>query len=92
MQEGGAVLAGLGPARTPWLAVALAGPAAGARTTVARNSGAGDVTVVDIADPEAVPLTVNPLDPGPGQHVQAHADRLGGLFEAAFVARLAAPS
>jgi hypothetical protein len=50
----------------------------------ADDAGAGDVTVIDIADPQAVPLTVNPLDPGPGQHVQAHADRLGGLFEAAF--------
>ena len=33
---------------------------------------AGDVTVIDIADPQAVPLTVNLLDPGPGRHVQAH--------------------
>jgi hypothetical protein len=41
-------------------------------------------TVIDIADPRAVPMTVNPLEPGPGQQVQAHADRLGGLFEAAF--------
>ena len=29
-------------------------------------------------------MTVNPLEPGPGQQVQAHADRLSGLFEAAF--------
>jgi hypothetical protein len=48
----------------------------------ADDAGAGDVTVIDIADPQAVPLTVNPLDPGPGQHVQTHADRLSGLFEA----------
>ena len=41
-------------------------------------------TVIDIADPRAVPMTVNPLEPGPGQQVQAHADRLSGLFEAAF--------
>ena len=45
---------------------------------------AGDATVIDIADPRAVPMTVNPLEPGPGQQVQAHADRLSGLFEAAF--------
>ena len=41
-------------------------------------------TAIDIADPRAVPMTVNPLEPGPGQQVQAHADRLSGLFEAAF--------
>ena len=41
-------------------------------------------TVIDIADPRAVPMTVNPLEPGPGQQVQAHADRLSGLFEGAF--------
>ena len=44
----------------------------------------GGATVIDIADPRAVPMTVNPLEPGPGQQVQAHADRLSGLFEAAF--------
>ena len=47
-----------------------AGPAddASARNTGARNIWAGDVTVIDIADPQAAPLTVNPLDPGPGQY------------------------
>ena len=83
------MLARLGAARTPWLAVALAGPAARARLApvmgdaVMGDAVAGDATVIDIADPQAVPLMVNPLEPGPGQ-VQAHADRLGGLFEAAF--------
>ncbi len=85
--------------RTPWLAVALAGPAARARLApvigapvvggavvgdaVVGDAVAGAATVIDIADPQAVPLMVNPFEPGPGQ-VQAHADRLGGLFEAAF--------
>ncbi len=78
MQDAGATLAGLGSARTPWLALALGGPA----TDLA--PAAGDVTVIDIADPQAVPVTVNPLEPGPGYPVQAHADRLAGLFEAAF--------
>jgi hypothetical protein len=94
VQEADVVLARLGAARTPWLAVALAGPAARARLApvigdavmgdaVIGDAAAGDATVIDIADPQAVPLMVNPLEPGPGQ-VQAHADRLGGLFEAAF--------
>src|SRR6266700_123280 len=79
-QDADATLAGLSSARTPWLALAMAGPAAHTRLAPA----AGDVTVIDIADPQAVPVTVNPLEPGPGYPVQAHADWLGGLFEAAF--------
>ena len=79
MQEVGAALAGPSPARTPWLAVALAGPGRARLAPVV-----GDAMVIDIADPRAVPMTVNPLEPGPGRQVQAHADRLSGLFEAAF--------
>jgi hypothetical protein len=74
------VLAELGSARTPWLALAPAGPA-GRRLLAAAPR---DVTVIDLTDPQAVPLTVNPLEPAPGYPVQAHADRLAGLFEAAF--------
>ena len=80
MREVGAALAGPALARTPWLAVALAGPADRARLAPV----VGDAVVIDIADPRAVPMTVNPLEPGPGRQVQAHADRLSGLFEAAF--------
>jgi len=79
-QDAGAVLAGLSSARTPWLALAMAGPAGHRRLVPA----ASEVTVIDIADPGTVPVTVNPLQPGPGYPVQAHADRLAGLFEAAF--------
>jgi hypothetical protein len=79
-QDAGATLAGLSSARTPWLALAMAGPAVHTRLAPA----GGDVTVIDIADPQAVPVTVNPLEPGPGYPVQAHADWLAGLFEAAF--------
>src|SRR5260370_9798416 len=50
---------------------------------------ADEITVIDIADPQAVPMTVNPLEPAPGYPVQAHADRVAGLLEAAF--GLAAP-
>ena len=79
-QDARATLAGLSSARMPWLALAMAAPAARSRLAPV----AGDVTVIDIADPQAVPVTVNPLEPGPGYPVQAHADRLAGLFEAAF--------
>ena len=68
-----------GPVR-PWLAIALAGPPGQSR--LARSPGG--VTVIDIAGPHGPPVMVNPLEPGPGYPVQAHADRLAGLFEAAF--------
>ncbi len=79
-QDAGAVLAGLSSAGTPWLALAMGGPAAQGRLVRV----AGPATVIDIADPATVPVTVNPLQPGPGYPVQAHADRLAALFEVAF--------
>jgi uncharacterized protein len=79
-QDGGAVLAELSSAGMPWLAIDLAGPASPVRLVLP----AGDATVIDIADPQAVPVEVNPFEPGPGYPVQAHADRVAGLFEAAF--------
>jgi uncharacterized protein len=42
------------------------------------------VTVVNPADPEAIPLSVNPLAPEPGYPVQAHIDMVRALFLAAF--------
>ncbi len=80
MQGAATVLAELSSARTPWLALAPADPAA--RSLLAAVPR--DVTVIDITDPQAVPVTVNPLEPASGYPVQAHADRLAGLFEAAF--------
>jgi hypothetical protein len=80
-QDTAAVLAGLSSARTPWLTLALAGPAVYGRLATA---AAGAVTVVDITDPQAAPVMVNPLEPAPGYPVQAHTDRLAGLFEASF--------
>jgi uncharacterized protein len=80
VQGAATVLAELSSARTPWLALALADPAA--RSLLAAVPR--DVTVIDITDPQAVPVTVNPLEPASGYPVQAHADRLAGLFEAAF--------
>ena len=67
----------------PWLAIepvkseypAMAG----------RLAGAGvPVTVINPADPAAVPFSVNPLAPEPGYPVQAHIDMVRALFLAAF--------
>ena len=43
-----------------------------------------DATLIDLADPHVPPVTVNPFEPEPGCPVQAHADRLAALLEAAF--------
>ncbi|HET9972744.1 MAG TPA: hypothetical protein VFQ68_31225 [Streptosporangiaceae bacterium] len=76
-QDAATVLAGLSSARTPWLTLALAGPVDHDR--LAATAGP-DVTVVDITDPQAVPVTVSPFEPAPGCPVQAHADRLAAWF------------
>src|SRR5690348_15902873 len=81
-QDAATVLAGLSSARTPWLTLALAGPADHDR--LAATAADPDVTVIDITNPQAVPVTISPFEPAPGYPVQAHADRLAGLFEAAF--------
>ena len=80
VQGAATVLAELSSARTPWLALVPAGPAGRSLLAAAPR----DVTVIDITDPRAVPVTVNPFEPAPGYPVQAHADRLAGLFEVAF--------
>ncbi len=43
-----------------------------------------EITIVNPADPESVPLSVNPLAPEPGYPVQAHIDMVRALFLAAF--------
>ncbi len=48
---------------------------------------AGHVTLINPADPEAVPLCLNPLAPEPGYPVQGHIDMVCALFLAAFGAR-----
>ena len=52
--------------------------------TAAAPGTIDQITVIDIADPQAVPMTVNPFEPVPGYPVQAHAERLTALLEAAF--------
>ncbi len=49
-----------------------------------RLGPAGSVTLINPADPESVPLSVNPLAPEPGYPVQAHIDMVRALFLAAF--------
>jgi uncharacterized protein len=78
--EIGAILHELTSARVPWLALARAG--SGRQDRHLRTMS--DVTVIDLADPHVPPVTVNPFEPEPGYPVQAHADRLAGLLEAAF--------
>jgi uncharacterized protein len=74
-----AVLRELTAARVPWLALAMAGPAG-----QGRHAPPGGAVVIDITDPHLPPLMVSPLEPERGYPVQAHADRVAGLFEAAF--------
>jgi hypothetical protein len=79
------LLGQLSKAGIPWLVVepvkseyaAFAGQIAG---------GLG-VTIINPADPAAIPLAINPLAPEPGFPVQAHIDMIRALFLAAFDAR-----
>lgn len=77
----------------PWLRVGrlaaqVGGPGGrvdggpGSRTGGERS--ADPVTVVDLADPSGVPLTLNPLEPEPGYPATAHASALCALLQAAF--------
>jgi hypothetical protein len=76
----------LSEAGLPWLAIepvkseyaVMAGRLSG------MADGRGPVTVINPADPAAVPLSVNPLAPEPGYPVQAHIDMVRALFLAAF--------
>lgn len=52
-----------------------------------RIEGTAPVTVINPADPAAIPVSVNPLAPEPGYPVQAHIDMVRALFLAAFDAR-----
>ncbi len=49
-----------------------------------REQAEGLVTIINPADPGAIPLSVNPLAPEPGYPVQAHIDMVRALFLAAF--------
>jgi uncharacterized protein len=84
----------LAAAGLPWLVIepvkseypAVAGRLAappGAAGPAGPGPGAA-VTVINPADPDAVPFSVNPLAPEPGYPVQAHIDMVRALFLAAF--------
>ena len=88
----------LAGARLPWLVIepvkseypAVAGRLAGLRgaagpspSTALPGPGAA-ATVINPADPAAIPFSVNPLAPEPGYPVQAHIDMVRALFLAAF--------
>ncbi|HXW45597.1 MAG TPA: helicase HerA-like domain-containing protein [Streptosporangiaceae bacterium] len=64
-----------------WLAIE---PVKSEYAAMAARLGAGQVTLVNPTDPEAVPLSVNPLAPEPGYPVQSHIDMVRALFLAAF--------
>jgi Helicase HerA-like C-terminal len=79
------VLEQLTRAGLPWLAIEpVKSEYAAMAGRVADLGPAGLVTVINPADPGAVPLSVNPLAPEPGYPVQAHIDMVRALFMAAF--------
>jgi uncharacterized protein len=78
-----------------WLAVepvvseyaVLAARLTDVRGAADESGRAGQVTLINPADPEAVPLCINPLAPEPGYPVQGHIELVRALFLAAFDAR-----
>jgi uncharacterized protein len=76
----------LAQADIPWLVIE---PVKSEYATIAGRIGAlgRELTLINPADPAAVPLAVNPLAPEPGYPVQAHIDMVRALFLAAFDAR-----
>ncbi|MGN6174571.1 MAG: ATP-binding protein [Streptosporangiaceae bacterium] len=74
----------LAAAGLPWLAIE---PVKSEYLAIAGRlgrSGGVAVTVINPADPAAIPFSVNPLAPEPGYPVQAHIDMVRALFLAAF--------
>lgn len=79
------LLAELTLAGLPWLAIEpVKAEYPGMAGRLAGLGPAGQVTVLNPADPGAIPLSVNPLAPERGYPVQAHIDMVRALFLAAF--------
>jgi hypothetical protein len=79
------LLTGLAGAGLPWLVIEpVKSEYPGMAGRLAGLGPAGEVTVLNPADPAAIPLSVNPLAPEPGYPVQAHIDMVRALFLAAF--------
>ena len=79
------LLTGLARAGLPWLAIEpVKSEYPGMAGRLAGLGPAGAVTVLNPADPGAIPISVNPLAPERGYPVQAHIDMVRALFLAAF--------
>src|SRR5579859_223896 len=79
------LLAGLTAAGLPWLVIEpVKSEYPGMAGRLAGHGPASEVTVINPADPGAIPLSVNPLAPEGGYPVQAHIDMARALFLAAF--------
>jgi len=79
------LLTGLTRAGLPWLVIEpVKSEYPGIAGRLAGLGPAAEVTVLNPADPGAIPLSVNPLAPEQGYPVQAHIDMVRALFLAAF--------
>ena len=79
------LLAELTGAGLPWLVIEpVKAEYPGMAGRLAGLGPAGAVTVLNPADPDAIPVSVNPLAPEHGYPVQAHIDMVRALFLAAF--------
>ncbi len=70
-------------ASIPWLVVEPVKSEYAAMAGRIAAAGA-ELTLISPADPDAVPIAMNPLAPEPGYPVQAHIDMVRALFLAAF--------
>jgi len=70
-------------AGVPWLVLE---PAKAEYARMAGRIGAAEVAVIRPGAPDAVPLSLNPLEPEPGFPLSAHIDLVRALFLAAFEA------
>ncbi|MGW7681293.1 ATP-binding protein [Kribbella sp. NPDC054772] len=78
------LLEGLSAASVPWLVIE---PAKAEYAGMAGRLGSdSSVAVIRLGDPDAVPLSLNPLEPEPGFPLQTHLDLVRALFLAAFEA------
>ncbi|MFF1818122.1 ATP-binding protein [Kribbella sp. NPDC058245] len=78
------LLEGLSAASVPWLVIE---PAKAEYAAMAGRLGSdSSVAVIRLGDPDAVPLSLNPLEPEAGFPLQTHLDLVRALFLAAFEA------
>ncbi len=78
------LLEGLNDASIPWLVIE---PAKAEYAAMAGRLGPrGEVAVLRLGDPDAVPLSLDPLEPEKGFPLQTHLDLIRALFLAAFEA------